>query len=96
MAATKRNRTHPDDPTHEKTRAKIQTTQLVKRLEHHVLGTQDETGNAVKLDATQVAGMRILLDKSLPNLQSTELTTGDGGPLVPVINVSLAKGEQQR
>ena len=81
MAAPRRNRNHPDDPTFEKSRAKIQTTQLVKRLSNHALGTEDDQGNPVKLDASQVTAIRVLLDKTIPNLQAITLTGKDDGPV---------------
>ena len=81
MAAPKHNRNHPDDPTFEKSRAKIQTTQLVKRLSNHALGTDDDQGNPVKLDASQVTAIRVLLDKTIPNLQAITLTGEGGGPV---------------
>jgi len=72
MPAVKRNRSHPDNPAFEKTRAKIRTTQLVNRLEKHALG--EKIGKkVVELSTTQVAAIKILLDKSVPNLQSTEV-----------------------
>lgn len=81
MAAPHRNRNHPDDPTFEKSRAKIQTTQLVKRLQNHALEQDDDNGNQVKLDNSQIKAIQILIDKSLPSLQAVTLTGGDGGPV---------------
>lgn len=81
MPATHRNRSHPDDPAFERTREKIQTTQLVKRLSNHALGTKDDQGNDVKLETSQVTAIKILLDKTIPSLQAVTLTGGDGGPV---------------
>jgi len=81
MAAPHRNRSSAADPLHEKTRAKIQTTQLVKRLSHHVLGTKDDNDRLVELSTSQVAAAKVLIDKSLPSLQAVELTGQGGGPV---------------
>ena len=91
MAAPKRNRSHPDDPAYERTRAKIQTTQLVKRLENYALNQKDAQGNEVELDANRVRAIDILLNKSLPSLSSTELTGKGGGPVIPALYISDAK-----
>ncbi len=80
-AGAKRNRSHPDDPAFERTRAKIQTTQLVKRLENHALGTKDDQGNDVKLDNSQVTAIKVLIDKTIPSLQAVTLTGPDEGPI---------------
>jgi len=61
-------------------RSAIKTTQLLKRLQNHALGLNDENDNPVKLAATQIQAARICLDKSIPNLTATDLTT-DGEPL---------------
>jgi len=59
MAARLR-KTHQDD-----VRTKIQATQLINRLTKHALGEVD-------MSSTQVQAIRILLDKSLPNLAAVE------------------------
>lgn len=78
MAAPKHNKSNPNSPAFEKTRSKIQTTQLVKRLENYALSKKDDQGNDVVLDSTRISAIKILLDKSLPNLQSTELSGPEG------------------
>lgn len=55
-------------------RSKIQASMIVRRLSRHVAGKLD-------LSPTQIAAARILLDKSVPSLSSTELTGADEGPL---------------
>ena len=58
------------NPAHdERTRAKIQTSQIINRLESHVNGT-------VELTASQVTAALGLLKKTLPDLQATELSGG--------------------
>lgn len=88
MAATKRNRTKPSDPLYEKTRAKIKVSQLVNRLNKNALGTltnppgrtldEDEEQPIVEMTNGQIKSAEILLNKTLPNLQSTEVS-GPGG-----------------
>lgn len=51
----------------EETRAKIQTSQLINRLQSHVLGK-------VELSPTQVRSAEILLKKTIPDLSATELS----------------------
>lgn len=47
-------------------REKIRTTQLINRLQKHINGKLD-------LSPTQVRGIEILLNKTLANLQATEV-----------------------
>ena len=54
------------DPAHdERTRAKIQTSQLINRLFSHANGE-------VEMSATQVRAAEVLLKKTLPDLQAVE------------------------
>ena len=56
-------------PQHqEEIKVKIQTSQLVNRLQNHIDGK-------VELNATQVRGIEILLARTLPTLSSVEQTT---------------------
>ncbi len=66
MAGRPMGRRHQDD-----IRAKIQAGQLVKRLLDHALGE-------VEMTTTQIQAARILLDKSVPNLQSVEVGNHEG------------------
>ena len=61
----------------EQTRQRIKTTMLVKRLEDHIVGN-------CELSATQIRGIEILLNKTLPNLQSLEVdqTVTEKQPLI--------------
>ncbi len=65
---------HPDE-----VRQKIQASQLINRLMDHV--------NSEKplMDSSQVTAATKLLNKVLPDLSSTALTSPDGGPLQVVI-----------
>lgn len=58
-------------------RSKIQASQIINRLTACIMGK-------VELSAAQVAAARILLDKSVPSLQSTELTGPNGGAITVV------------
>lgn len=50
-------------------RERIRTSMLVNRLTDHALGK-------VEMEATQVRAIEILLRKTLPDLQATELSGG--------------------
>jgi hypothetical protein len=76
MAARLR-KTHQDD-----VRAKIQTSQLINRLENHALGEID-------LSATQIKAIEVLIRKTLPDLSSVEMTGEDGGPIETVQRIQL-------
>lgn len=60
MAARMRT-THQDD-----VRAKIQTSQLLNRLEKHALGDLD-------LSATQIKAIEVLVRKTLPDLSAVTI-----------------------
>lgn len=54
----------------ENTRLKIQVSQLINRLQDHVLGTAQMT-------QTQLRAAEVLLRKALPDLSSTDITFND-------------------
>ena len=58
----------------DRTKLRIQTTQIVKRLQGHIFGE-------VELVSTQVTAALALLKKTLPDLTSTELK---GDPDKPI------------
>ena len=60
---------HQDD-----VRAKIQATMICKRLMAHILGE-------VEMSVSQVNASKILLQKTLPDLASIELSGPDGDPI---------------
>jgi 5-methylcytosine-specific restriction endonuclease McrBC GTP-binding regulatory subunit McrB len=60
----------------QKTREKIQTSQLINRLQNHALS--DEIN---ELKPSQLKAIEILLKKSLPDLQSTEITGDNEAPV---------------
>jgi hypothetical protein len=55
-------------------RDKIKTSQLINRLENHALEELD-------LKPSQIKAIEILLNKTLPNLQSTELSSDPDNPV---------------
>jgi hypothetical protein len=63
------------NPKHdEATRQKIQTSQLVNRLNSFALGENDPTsGKPIEISQTQLKAMEILLRKSLPDLSSVTI-----------------------
>lgn len=73
MAAPKNNQSK----NNESCREKIQTSQLINRLQDHVFKETPGTD----ISATQMKAIEILLRKSLPDLQSVEMTGKDGGAL---------------
>ena len=76
MAATKRNAMLIAEA-----RTKIQTTQLINRLQNHALGKLKKP-----LDQSQVRALEILLKKSVPDLQSITLAgDDDGGSVIHTI-----------
>ena len=54
----------------DQTRAKIKASQLINRLQGHVLAK-------VKLEASQIKAIEILLRKTLPDLSTVTLEGGD-------------------
>lgn len=62
-------------PQTKKTREKIQTTQLVKRLTDHALGDVEI------MTTSQVNAAKILLNKILPDVKQVEHMGEDGGPI---------------
>lgn len=59
----------------ELTRTKIQTTKILQRLTHHIMGTlkNDMTGEKMLLEPSQVTAALGLLKKVLPDLSSTNV-----------------------
>ncbi len=59
----------------QKTRDKIRTTQLLNRLQDHVVGK-------VEMTSSQIRAAEILLNKTLPNLQAQTIDVDVDGELV--------------
>lgn len=77
MAATKRNRSKPTDAAFEKTRGKIQSTQLINALMDHILH-KNKRGNMKPSQVTAALG---LLKKTTPDLASVKLIGDADAPL---------------
>jgi len=75
----------PNKEQQERTRAAIQTTQLVKRLQCFALGVPDEAGNVVELDSNRLKSIEVLLRKSLPDLSAVQLSGDSDHPIVTEI-----------
>jgi len=61
----------------EQTRAAIQTSQLVKRLQDFALGA-----DGVEIDTGRLKAIEVLLRKSLPDLSAVALTGDPDNPVV--------------
>lgn len=67
----------------EETRARIQTVQLIERLQAFALNrAMPSDGIVPDLSTTQLKAIEILLRKTLPDLQAVEFTGENGGALV--------------
>lgn len=84
MAATK---TIPTKLQQDQTRAAIQTTQLVKRLQDFALEKK-----GVDIDPVRMKAIEILLRKSLPDLSSVTMAGDPDNPLRTVTRVELVAG----
>lgn len=87
MAATRK----PTPEQQERTRAAIKTTQLVKRLQCFALGSNDDQGKPVELDAPKLKAIEVLLRKTLPDLQAITLAGDPDNPLVHQIERKIVR-----
>lgn len=71
MAGRPIGKLHQDD-----VRRKIQASQLINRLEDHVL-------NGSEMSATQIKAAQILLGKSIPDLSAVTVSGDPENPIVP-------------
>jgi hypothetical protein len=62
----------------EETRAKIQTSQLLNRLNDHVFG---KDGKSVEISQTQMKAIEILLRKTLPDLSAVTIGGDEDSPV---------------
>ena len=81
MAARTRKVRHDDE-----TRRRIQTSQLINRLENHVLSNTE-------MSSTQLRAAEVLLRKTLPDVSSVEMTGEDSGPIKMVIEWANSKSQ---
>ncbi len=77
MAARLR-KSHQDD-----VRLKIQASQLINVLQNHALGLTEE------LSPSRIKAIEVLLKKSVPDLQSVEITGDPENPLQTVSRIEL-------
>lgn len=73
----------------QRTRDAIKTTQLVKRLQHFALGTNDENDKAVDLDPNKIRAIEVLLRKTLPDLSSVTIAGDEDNPIQTVTRIEL-------
>lgn len=67
-------------------RAKIQASQLINVLQNHALNAEGE-----ELSASRLKAIEILLRKSVPDLQSIQLTGDEDNPLLHKIELEIVK-----
>jgi hypothetical protein len=85
MATEKRSVGRPMGKLHqEDVRKKIQVGQLIKVLEDHALSNDEK-----ELSASRLKAIQLLLNKSLPDLSSMQLTGDDDKPMVIEHNVNV-------
>lgn len=65
-----------------RTREKIQTSQLINRLESHAFGS-------VELTPTQVKAIEVLLKKTLPDLQAIQHSGDETNPVAHTVKITL-------
>ena len=81
----------------ERTRSAIKTSQLVNRLQAFVFEEKDATsGKPVEMSKTQVAAAVSLLKKTLPDLQSTQVTGEGGGPINATVQIAFVAGQRAK
>jgi hypothetical protein len=69
-------------------RTKISTSQLINVLENHALGITEE------MPSSRLKAIEILLNKTLPNLQSTEISgIGDEGEIIHKIEGEIVDSQ---
>lgn len=69
-------------------RAKIQATQLINVLQNHALNVDGE-----ELSASRLKAIEILLRKSVPDLQSIQLSGDEENPLIQKIELEIVKAK---
>lgn len=83
-------------PKHdEQTRAKIQTSQLVNRLQQFALGgTDPKTKETVVLSRERLDAIKVLLSKTLPDLSNVTLSGDPDAPVKSVMEISWGASKQ--
>ncbi len=72
MAARTLRTKHADE-----VRLKIQTTQLINRVQAYALGELSDD----EVSSNRLNAIKLLLSKSLPDLSAVQITGEDGGPV---------------
>lgn len=80
--AARKQRSHPDI-----VRKRIQTSQLINRLQNNAFSERPI------MDASQVQCARILLNKTLPDLQSVELSGNANKPIIAEVRQVIVDPE---
>jgi hypothetical protein len=72
-------------PRHQdEVRTKIQTSQLINRLQEHALSLEGDD-----ISPSRMKAIEILLKKSLPDLSAIEMSGPDGGEIETVSRIEL-------
>jgi hypothetical protein len=71
----------------DQTRAAIQTSQLINRLQNYALGKTEKGDKTVEIDAGRLRAIEILLRKTLPDVSAVTLSGDAERPLE--INVTV-------
>ena len=78
IMAARKQRWHPDE-----VRKRIQTSQLINRLQDNA------NASSPLMDSSQVASARILLNKVLPDLSSTEIKGDAEKPIIHKLKIEF-------
>lgn len=90
MAKRTRKLFHDD-----KTREKIQASQLVNRLQSHIFTHKHDPDFEKKyMEPSQVKAAETLLRKILPDLQAQQLSQDPENPIIPVISAKPLSKEE--
>jgi hypothetical protein len=66
----------------DQSRAAIQTSQLINRLQNYALGKTEANDKVVEIDAGRLRAIEILLRKTLPDVSAVTLSGDEENPLV--------------
>jgi hypothetical protein len=66
----------------DQSRAAIQTSQLINRLQNYALGKTEANDKVVEIDAGRLRAIEILLRKTLPDVSAVTLSGDEENPLI--------------
>ena len=66
----------------DQSRAAIQTSQLINRLQNYALGKTEANDKAIEIDAGRLRAIEILLRKTLPDVSAVTLSGDEENPLI--------------